>query len=95
MTECSAQKLVAGVAAAKSAKVADDHDSAVAFLQTRKFSLSKAKEILEQGEKEEGTPPRSAWDMAQAITANARKLLNTDERLEQEKHAQAILDKVA
>jgi hypothetical protein len=91
----SAQKLVAGVAAAKQAKVAADHDEAVAFLQARKFSLSRAKAILEQGEKEEGRPPRSAWDMAQALTANARNLPNTDDRLEQEKVAKAILDKVA
>lgn len=55
----------------------------------------KAKAILEQGEKEEGRPPRSAWDMAQAITANARLALNNDDRLEQELAAKAILDKVA
>jgi hypothetical protein len=91
----SAAKLVAGVQAAKAATVAKDHDEAVAFLTSRKFSLSRAKAVLEQGEKEEGRPPRSIWDMAQAITANARNLLNTDDRLEQEKVAQGILDKVA
>jgi hypothetical protein len=91
----SAAKLVAGVKAAKAATVAKDHDEAVAFLTTRKFSLSRAKAVLEQGEKEEGRPPRTIWDMAQAITAPARNLLNTDDRLEQEKVAQGILDKVA
>lgn len=91
----SAAKLIAGVAAAKAAKVANDQDEAMAFLKTRKFSESRAKAILEQGEKEEGRPPRTIWDMAQAITANARNFLNTDERLEQELHAKAILDKVA
>jgi hypothetical protein len=91
----STDKLVAGVKAAKEAKVADDHESAVAFLKARSFSMAKAKAILEQGEKEEGRPPRSAWDMAQAITANARLALNNDDRLEQELAAKAILDKVA
>lgn len=91
----SSDKLVAGVKAAKAARAAIDQDEAIAFLTARKFSLSRAKAVLEQGEKEEGRPPRSVWDMAQAITANARNLLNTDDRLEQEKVAQSILDKVA
>jgi hypothetical protein len=91
----SSQKLIDGVNLAKQATVADNHEKALEFLATRKFSLAKSKAILEQGEKEEGRPPRSAWDMAQAITAHARNCLNTDERLEQEKVAQGILDKVA
>jgi len=88
-------KLVAGVKLAKAAKVADDEEGAIAFLKARNFSLTKAKAILEQGEKEEGRPPRSAWDMAQAITAHARGVLNTDDRLQQELEAKHILDKVA
>lgn len=93
--EGSSQKLIAGVAAAKAAKVATDHDEAVSFLTGRKFSLSRAKAILEQGEKEEGRPPRTIWDMSQAITANARNFLNTDDRLEQELVAKKLLDQVA
>lgn len=91
----SEAKLVAGVKAAKAAKVADDAEAAMAFLKARNFSLSKAKAILEQGEKEEGRPPRTAWDMAQAITANARSILNTDDRLQQELEAKHVLDLVA
>jgi len=91
----SQQKLIDGVKAAKEAKVATNQEEAVAFLTARKFSLSRAKAILEQGEKEEGTPPRSAWDMAQAITANARAMLNTDDRLAQEIVAGTILDAAA
>jgi hypothetical protein len=93
--EGSSLKLIEGVAKAKAAKVATDQDEALSFLTSRKFSLAKAKAILEQGEKEEGHPPRSVWDFAQAITANARNVIHTDERLEQERHAKAILDKVA
>jgi hypothetical protein len=91
----SAKKLIEGVAMAKAAKVADNQEDAMAFLQARKFSASKAKAILEQGEKEEGRPPRTVWDMAQAITANARSLINNDDRIEQEKVAGAILAKAA
>lgn len=93
--EGSSAKLIEGVQKAKAAKVANDHDEAVEYLSRRKFSLSRAKAILTQGEKEEGRPPRTVWDMAQAITANARDLLNTDDRLQQELEAKKILDHVA
>jgi len=49
----SSQKLIDGVNAAKSAKIADDKDSAIEFLQARNFSRKKALEILDQGENEE------------------------------------------
>ncbi len=93
--EGSSAKLIEGVNAAKAARVADDDDAAIAFLNARKFSNTKAKAIIEQGEKEEGRKVRSAWDMAQALTAHARGLLNTDDRLEQELQAKKILDTVA
>jgi hypothetical protein len=91
----SAAKLVAGVQAAKLTSIAKDDDEALAFLKGRKFSESRAKAVIEIGEKEEGRKPRSAWDFAQAITAEARSRLNTDDRLEQELVAKSILDKVA
>lgn len=91
----SQAKLIAGVQAAKEARVADDHDAAMEFLRKRQFSETKAKAILELGEKEEGRPPRSAWDMAQALTADARTIGNTDQRLNQELEAKHVLDAVA
>lgn len=91
----STKKLVEGVAKAKEARVAKDEDGAIEFLQNRKFSASKAKAILEIGEKEEGRAPRSAWDFAQAITAHARSIGNTDDRLAVELEAKRILDAVA
>jgi len=91
----SSKKLIEGVAKAKEARVAKDGDSALEFLQNRKFSASKAKAILELGEKEEGRPPRSAWDFAQAITAHARSIGNTDDRLAVELEAKRVLDAVA
>lgn len=92
--EGSSAKLIAGVQAAKAQKLATDGEEALAFLQGRKFSRTRAEAILEQGEKEEGRPPRTAWDFAQAITANARNIINTDDRLTQEIEAKRILDAV-
>jgi hypothetical protein len=91
----SAAKLIEGVRTAKFVELAKNDDEALAFLRGRKFSETRAKAILDVGEKEEGRKPRSAWDFAQAITADARSRLNTDDRLEQELVAKSILDKVA
>lgn len=94
-TEASGTKLIEGVNIAKAAKVANDDEEAVAFLKARNFSASRAKAILDVHEKEEGRPARSAWDMAQGITAFARNQANVDDRLEIEVVAGRILDKVA
>lgn len=91
----SQTKLIEGVKAAKEAKLVANEEDAIAFLRDRKFSATKAKAILERGEREEGQQPRSAWDFAQAITADARDILNTDDRIGQEREAQRILDKIA
>jgi hypothetical protein len=93
--EGSSQKLIDGVQKAKAAKVASDQDDAIEFLQARNFSRKKALEILEQGEREEGRAPRTVWDMAQALTANARNEPNNDTRVEIEMVAKRMLDKVA
>lgn len=93
--EGSTKTLIEGVQKAKEAKLATDTDEALAFLQARNFSRKRATEILEVGEREEGRPPRSAWDFAQAITATARALPNTDDRIEMELVAGKILDRVA
>ncbi len=91
----SSKKLIEGVQKAKEARLAKDEDSALSFLAARKFSATKAKAILEIGEKEEGRQPRSAWDFAQALTAHARSIPNTDDRLTVEIEAKRILDAVA
>jgi hypothetical protein len=93
--EGSVTRLVEGVERAKAIKLASDQDEALTFLTERKFSRAKALAILETGEKEEGEPPRTVWQMAQAITADARAIQNTDERVEQELVAKTILDKAA
>lgn len=91
----SEYRLIEGVRKAKEAKVALDEVEALEWLASRKFSRSNAFAILEAVEREEGHPARSAWDMAQGITAVARQSPNTDTRFELESEARKILDKVA
>lgn len=93
-SEGSAKTLVEGVAMAKGAKVATDDEEALAFLNSRNFSRSAAKAILETVEKEEGHKARSIWDMAQGITAYARNVPNTDDRIGVEMEAKRLLDRV-
>jgi hypothetical protein len=45
--------------------------------------------------KEEGRPMESVWDAAQAITAIARDIPHQDNRIEIERRAGKLLDKVA
>ncbi|RZN30494.1 DUF932 domain-containing protein [Bradyrhizobium sp. Leo121] len=91
----SVQKLKDGVEKAKAAKLASDDDDMKAFLKERRFSIKKAEAVMEAVEREEGRKARTAWDLAQGITAVARNEANTDDRLELELEAKRILDKVA
>lgn len=94
--EGSTQKLIAGVRAAKARVVAKDEEEAIAFLARHcKFSDGLAKAVLAKGEEEEGRPPRSVWDLAQAITAHARGIGHADVRLTMEEKAKRLLDRVA
>jgi hypothetical protein len=93
--EGSTASIVQGVERARAAQIADTQEGALAFLQARNFSRAKAQTILDLHEREEGRPARSAWDFAQALTADARSIQFTDERFEQELVAKRILDAVA
>jgi hypothetical protein len=93
--EGSSKLLVEGVAKAKEAVVAETQEKAIEFLNERGLSRKRAMAILETGEKEEGHPVRTVWDFSQAITANAREVPNTDVRLDLERIAGKLLDKVA
>jgi Domain of unknown function (DUF932) len=92
--EGATAKLLDAIDQAKSIRLASDQDEALEFLTARKISRTRALSILERGENEEGEPPRTAWQMVQAITADARDIRHMDERIEQEQIAKAILDKV-
>lgn len=89
------ETLVQAVEKTKAAKLAETRDEGLAFLNSRGISRKRAVQIFETGEREEGHEPRTAWDFAQAITADARREINADTRLDLEFHAKAILEKVA
>ena len=90
----SVGKLIEGVEKAKAAKLASDDDEMMQFLAARKMSRARATAVLEAVEREEDHKARTAWDVAQGITAVARTFSNTDERVEFEFEAKKLLDKV-
>ncbi len=84
-----------GVKAAQAAKIADDENEALEFLHKRAgLSKSRSRAAAARHVKEEGRPIASIWDAAQGITALARDIPHQDDRIELEKKAGAILDKV-
>ena len=91
----SVGKLIEGVEKAKAAKLASDDDEMMQFLAARKMSRARATAVMEAVEREEDRKARTAWDVAQGITAVARNIPNTDERVEFEFEAKKLLDKVA
>lgn len=92
----SSQRLIEGVEKAKAAKLAADDEEALAFLRDRVgLNRTQSKRVLELVEVEEGTKARSAWDMAQGITALARSVPNNDTRVDLELTARKLLDTVA
>lgn len=93
--EGSVAKLTEGVAKAKAAKIANDQDDLMSFLGGRGFSRKRTIEIMDAVEREEGEPARTIWDVAQGITAVARSIPHTDTRIELEREAKTLLDKVA
>lgn len=86
--------LVEGVKAAKAAKVAADDEERIAFLTRFGFSQRVAAQMIDRAEEEEGGKPESVWDMAQAITSHARSIPYQDKRIDMERVAQKMLDKV-
>lgn len=91
----STAKLIEGVEKAKAAKIASDDDAMLDFLIERKLSRAKALEVMETVEREEGRKARTVWDVAQGITAVARSIPNTNDRVELELVARRALDRAA
>ena len=85
-----------GVKAAQDAMIASDDDSALEFLAKRAgLSQRMAKAAAARHLEEEQKPVRTVWDAAQAITAIARDNPHQDSRIDLERKAGALLDKVA
>lgn len=87
--------LLEGVKAAKSRIVAKDDEERTTFLMRFGFSEAQAAKLIGVGEVEEGRKPESVWDMAQAVTAMARKADYQEDRLKLEAVGGRMLDKVA
>ncbi|CAB4122736.1 hypothetical protein UFOVP32_60 [uncultured Caudovirales phage] len=92
--EANTQKLVAGVKAAKAAKLAKNDEERIEFFGKFGFSEKQARGLIATSLAEEGVPPVSAWDFAQAVSAQARKAPFQEQRLALEMTAGKILDKV-
>ncbi|CAB5220240.1 hypothetical protein UFOVP233_26 [uncultured Caudovirales phage] len=90
----STTKLIAGVKAAKEAKVSKTDEERIEFLAKWGFSEKQAKELIATAVAEESRPQESIWDHAQAITAHARKSPLQENRLAMEQTAGKMLDKV-
>jgi hypothetical protein len=88
------EQVVAGVKAAKAAKVSVTDEERIEFLAKFGFSERQAKELIATSVAEEGRPQESVWDHAQAITAQARKITLNENRLALEQVAGKMLDKV-
>jgi hypothetical protein len=86
--------IVHKVQEAKAARVAVDDEQAETFLRKQGFSKSSAIEILATVLREEGHPARSVWDMVQGITAVARSESYQDSRVDVERVAGSLMERV-
>ena len=93
--QASTMKLVEGVKAAREALVARDQDDRETFLGKAGFNAKQVDRIIQAVCDEEGKQPESVWDFVQGITAVARTLPHQDARIELERKAGKLLDKVA
>jgi hypothetical protein len=91
----STHSFVEGVQAAKDARIAKTDEDRLDFL-TKRAGLSgrMARAASARHLTEEGRPVETVWDAAQAITAIARDVPHQDARIEVERKAGALLDKV-
>lgn len=90
----SSQGIVSSITQAKQAIVATNQDEQITFLRKQGFNAKQAANIINTVVEEEDTTPRSIWDFVNGITATARSISRTDERLEMEKIAGKLMDKV-
>ena len=91
----STGKLLEGINDAKGAIVARNDEERLEFLQKQRFSKAASQDIINTVLREEGKAPESIWDMVQGITAKARTIGHQDARIDMERVAGKLLDKVA
>lgn len=94
-SQASDSLVIQGVQAAKAAIVANDDDQRADFLSSRGFTKAQTQTIIQSVVDEEGKKPESVWDFVQGITAVARETGHQDARIDLEKRAGKLLDRVA
>lgn len=93
--EGSTTKLLAGIATARAEIVARTDEERESWLDRQGFTKPQTKAIVASVLREEGKAPESVWDFVQGITATARSIPHQDTRIDFEKRAGRMLDKVA
>lgn len=84
-----------GINKAKSIRVAKTEDDQLKFLSDRGFSARDSRRIIDSVLGEEHKAPESVWDFVQGITAVARSIKHTDDRVAMERKAGDMMAKAA
>lgn len=92
-SNASDRGIITGIKNAKGKIVATNDDERLQFLGKQGFSIKQSQRIIETVLAEEETMPSSVWDFVQGITAVARNIGHTDERITLERQAGNLLKK--
>jgi hypothetical protein len=88
--------VVATVRAAKAKEVGKDKDSVIAWMKARGFTTPVAAKAYQAAERDRrGYNPRSVWGLVQGLTDVAHGIAHTDNRVDVESRAGALLESVA
>ena len=85
--------VITSINQAKATIVATNDDERFQWLGKQGFNAKQAKRIIDTVIQEEDDKPRSVWDFVQGVTAVARNIKHTDDRLDMEKIAGKLMDK--
>lgn len=89
----SARQIEDKILRAQNIRLGKDKEEVTDFLRKMGFTQGLASSVIDTAKDEEGDF-RSAWDIAQGITAKARTIQHTDARVDLERMAGKVLDKV-
>jgi hypothetical protein len=87
----STYSILDGINKSKSAIVARSDEDRLEFLSKRGFSAKQTQRIIDAVVNEEDKKPESVWDFVQGITAVARSIRHTDDRLDLERQAGQLM----
>ncbi len=82
--------------AAKAKEVGKDKASVIAWMKARGFTTPVAAKAYQAAERDRrGYNPRSVWGLVQGLTDVAHGIAHTDDRVDVESRAGALLESVA